>query len=200
VEQVYLDLLNRPVDVGGLANWTGQLDQGISRAQVVAGIEASAEYKAVIVQTLYQKLLHRAADPAGLSGWVAFLTQGGTALQLEAKLIGSPEYFTNRGGGTNMGFLQAVYQDVLNRMLDTGGAQSWGQALSNGASTEAVATAIIGSMESQQDEVNAVYMEFLHRTADPSGLATFTGALQNGTSLEQVILALVSSSEYFAQV
>jgi uncharacterized protein (TIGR03118 family) len=200
VEQVYLDLLNRPADVGGLSIWTSQLDQGISRAQVVASIEASPEYKTVVVQTLYQKLLHRAADPAGLNGWVNFLLQGGTTLQLEAKLIGSPEYFMNRGGGTNMGFLQAVYQDILNRTLDSGGAQSWGQALTNGTSTESVATAIIGSMEAQQDEVNAVYMEFLHRSADPSGLASFSNALANGASLEQVIEAVVGSPEYFAQV
>src|SRR5205823_796252 len=43
VAQVYLDLLQRPADAGGLASWTGLLDQGMSRPAVVQAMESSAE-------------------------------------------------------------------------------------------------------------------------------------------------------------
>ena len=57
----------------------------------------------------YQQFLHRGADQGGLDAWVAFLQQGHTVEQMEAGIISSPEYFQVRGGGTNAGFLAALY-------------------------------------------------------------------------------------------
>src|SRR5262249_13976158 len=78
VDQVYQDLLNRQADPAGLAAWIAQLDQGLTRAQVVAAIENSPEFQTLTVQKAYQQFLHRAADPAGLMTWVNFLQQGHT--------------------------------------------------------------------------------------------------------------------------
>src|SRR5207245_694545 len=55
VAQVYLDLLNRPVDAGGLASWTGALAGGLGRTQVVVAIEASQEYDTDLVESFYQQ-------------------------------------------------------------------------------------------------------------------------------------------------
>jgi hypothetical protein len=52
-----------------------------------------------------------------------FLAQGGTQLRLEANIVGSDEYFITRGGGTVNGYLQTLYQDVLNRPIDPIGLQ-----------------------------------------------------------------------------
>jgi hypothetical protein len=195
VEQAYLDLLNRPADAGGLATFSGQVDQGVSRIQVAMGIIASSEFQTDEINKLYQKLLHRQADPGGLSSWLGFLAGGGTILQVEAGILGSAEYFNTRGGGTNMGFLQAVYQDVLGRSLDPAGAQTWGALLSSGTTFTTVAADILNSSESQTDIVNNAFQQFLHRAADPSGLATYTGILQSGGSLEQITADLVGSLE-----
>src|SRR5262249_48692415 len=65
VAQTYLDLLHRPVDSLGLANWTSLLNAGAFPAQVVFAIEASIEYRTVIVQSLYSTYLRRQADPGG---------------------------------------------------------------------------------------------------------------------------------------
>src|SRR5262245_12161852 len=107
----------------------GQLDQGMTRTQVVAAIEQSMEFQTNVVQKGYQQFLHRAADQAGLNFWVNFLQQGHTVEQMEAGLAGSPEYFQNRGGGTNAGFLAALYQDALGRTIDAGGQAAFTQAL-----------------------------------------------------------------------
>src|SRR5438105_928732 len=50
VYQVYLDLLGRNVDPGGLASWSSQLDQGVTRQQVVASIQTSSEHRISVVQ------------------------------------------------------------------------------------------------------------------------------------------------------
>src|SRR5205085_55162 len=52
--QVYLDLLNRPIDNSGLAFWGGQLDAGTTRQAVVQGIESSPEFRIREVGILYQ--------------------------------------------------------------------------------------------------------------------------------------------------
>ena len=84
VDRLYRELLNRPVDPAGLAFWTNQLTQGMTRIQVAAGIESSMEFQAVTVQRAYQQYLHRTADPAGLTFWTNFLQQGSTVEQLDA--------------------------------------------------------------------------------------------------------------------
>jgi len=195
--QVYLDLLQRPVDPSGLASWSSALAAGTTRTQVVADIENSQEYRTLEVQYLYGFLLNRSADSAGMAGWVSFLNQGGTYEQLEAIFLGSNEYFAQRSGSTNAGFLQRMYDDLLQRPIDPSGASAWGQMLANGGARGAVAADILGSAESNADEVQALYHWTLRRGADGSGLNTFTTDLQNGASYEAIMATLAGSAEYF---
>jgi len=102
------------------------------REQLVQRIVHSAEYRSDRLQELYQQLLHHDADPTGLNFFMAFLDRGGTTEEVAAAIAGSPEYFQVRGGGTNTGFLNALYQDALGRALDPtagrAGARRWPQA------------------------------------------------------------------------
>jgi uncharacterized delta-60 repeat protein len=201
VQQLYWDLLRRPVDSSGLAVWSGQLDQGVSRTQVAAGIQSSAEYHTLVVSDLYKLVLGRTVDASGLTTWVSFLNQGNPAEQLEVTLLGSDEFFATHANQDNQLFLSALYPIVLQRPIDPSGAQSWGQALQSGAlSRQGVAAAVLASLESDGLEVQSLYMQFLHRAADPGGLNTFTSALQHGVSNEQVALSLMGSAEYFSRV
>ena len=196
--QVYADLFHRELDSSGLATWNSLLNQGISRTQVVLLIEASLEYRTDLVDALYIQLLARPADASGLRTFTSFLGNGGTAQQVEASILGSAEYFQLHGG-TNDSFLSALYQAVLNRSPDAAGAQSWGAALASGSTRETLALAILGSLESDTDEVQTFFREFLHRAADPSGLSSFTTALRQGVSTEAAIAGIVASGEYFAR-
>jgi hypothetical protein len=201
VTQIYLDLLGRAVDSLGLGYWTSQIDQGgVSRTAVVAAIEQSPEYRGDEVQKLYTLLLHRSADSAGLTAFVGQLENGATVESVAGQIAGSGEYFTNRGGGTNDGFLTALYQDELGRALDPSGKANWEQALANGTSRATVALTILGSQERRQDLVKSLYLQFLHRAVDPSGLANFVNFLNTGGSDEQVIAILVGSPEYLSHV
>jgi len=197
IGRMYQDLLGRPADSAGLANWTNLLDQGsLTRTQVVSQVTASQEYESDVVKNLYQKVLRRDADQNGLSFFTNVLAHGGSAEQVEAQLLGSAEYFSTRGGGTNAGFLGALYQDVLHRAIEANGLQTWMQALAKGASRTAVATAVLGNLEAETDEVQYLYQELLHRPVDTGGLSTFVQELQLGTPGVRVIVALVGSTEY----
>jgi hypothetical protein len=197
VAQAYLDLLERPVDPVGLASWTALLAGAASRTQVVAAIEASQEYETDLVQNLYSLYLHRIGEDAGVRYWLAILQAGGSVTEIRAGFVGSPEYFQARGNGTNEGFLNALYQDALNRFVDPSGQNSWSLILSQAQLSRInVGGAVFSSREYRQDLVESFYEQFLHRPADQGGLDTFVGDLETGATESILIAALLGSDEY----
>jgi N-acetylneuraminic acid mutarotase len=197
VEALYRDLLGRSPDPGGLSFYAGQLGAGASRVAVANEIMASDEFRIDEIDALYEKYLKRAPDQVGLEANLQFLRAGGSALSVAAVLLGSAEFFDTQGGGTNAGFLAALYQDALGRTIDPGAAQSFGQALNDRASRSAVAGVVLTSPEYDTRQVTQDYQTFLKRPPDPTGLSSNVAALEQGLTNEQVILALVSSPEYY---
>jgi hypothetical protein len=200
VAQTYLDLLQRPVDPAGMGFWTGQLAQGATRIQVVQGIEGSLEYRSRVVQNLYNTYLKRRVDSSGLKAFTDFLAAGGTVEQVAETLTASPEYFQSRGGGTNDGFLNALYQDALQRPIDATGQSVFSQLLQSGGTRPQVVTVIFTSDEFRQDLVQSFYQRFLRRGADPGGLNAFVGLLRQGKRDEEVIANIVGSDEYLGRL
>src|SRR5260370_25258677 len=196
VAQMYQDLLQRPADAGGLANWTAALDHGASAARVALDLAQSQEARALQVQSLYKQFLHRGADSAGLAGFTQSLASGQTLEQVAAALVASPEYYQNRGSDTDSGFLNALYQDALDRQIDSSGAASFNQALAGTTTRAQVAATIFASAELQQAIVQRDYQYFLHRAADAGRLASWTQGLRHGMRDEQVAAAIAGSAEY----
>ncbi|MGH7134821.1 MAG: DUF4214 domain-containing protein, partial [Pirellulales bacterium] len=186
INEVYNDLLHRPAEVAALDYFSGQLSAGEQRGQIVAQIEASPEFRGDEVQTVYETYLHRAAEPAAQTSGVQYLA-GHSVEQLSANVIGSTEYFQVRGGGTDDGFLDALFADVLHRPVDSGARQYFDGLLKSGTSRAQVAVDIFASSEYLNDLVNSLYIELLDRPADSGGLAYFVGQLQQGASDSQVI-------------
>jgi hypothetical protein len=202
VGQVYLDLLERPVDPSGLAAWTGALERGTTHAAAVQIIKDSPEYKTLVVQGYYRLYLHRIGEADGVRTWISLLDSGVSATRLREVFVSSPEYFQTRAGGTDTGFLDALYRDAFNRSLDPAGQDAWGRVL-NGAAGKgraAVAEGVFTSPEFYQNLVQSLYLQFLHRPADPTGMAAFTDALRRTAREQDVIAAIAGSDEYFSRV
>jgi hypothetical protein len=198
VTHLYADLLHRAPESTGLANWTAALGQGMTRTQVAQAIEASAECMSVEVQGLYNTVLHRPADAGGLAGFTTFLVGGGTIEQVKERILASPEYFQLAGGSAD-GFVTALYQDVLHRAPDAGGAAGWKAELAAGETRDQVAGAFLQSQEAETVVLESIYQEYLGRAADSSGLANFLAMLQHGVTQEQVVADVVGSDEYFSR-
>jgi len=163
VDQVYRDVLHRPPDPGGLAAWTNALNSGqLDREEVVVGILGSPEGLRTQVNDLYLRFLNRPADPTGLAGWTAFLADDHSNLELAAQLIGSAEYFQTQGGGTALGFLNAVYEDVLCRPIGPGEPAFWLDELLNEGPVE-VAEDILESDEARTRQVELAFSSYLRR-------------------------------------
>ena len=78
--------------------------------------------------------------------------------------------------GTPLGqFVDAAYQDVLERRAESGGLEFWSDLLGTKAiSREDVARSILNSAEYTRGEVSDLYTELLGRPADAGGLNFWT--------------------------
>jgi hypothetical protein len=200
VARLYRDLFHHDPDPDMLTTLTGLLDQAsASRVGIVQALLGLPDYRTAVVGDLFNLLLHRPPDDPGLATYTTALAQGQTVEQVETRLVGSPEYYQNRGGGTNDGFLDALYQDALGRPVDALGRQVFDQALANGTTTAQVAAFIFGSAEYRGDLVQGLYQRFLHRAVDDASLNALVAALQQGARDEDVITQIVLTAEYFTE-
>jgi hypothetical protein len=202
VSELYHDLLHRTVDASGLVKWTGFLASGHTRSEVVLAIETSPteEYQRDQVDGMYEQYLHRAADPLGESSFVELIDAGGTIEQCIAVLAGSPEYFNQRGGGTNAGFLAAFYDDALGRSIDPGAQTFWLSELQSNAVTRSqVAATVLSGDEYHQDVLQQDYALLLDRSVESAGMLFWTDALQSQVNDTQLIADIAGTSEYYAK-
>jgi hypothetical protein len=200
--QVYQDTLGHAVDAPSMAQYILQIRQGVRRPAIVSDILNSQEYYTDIVTAQFTKILKRAPDPASVSYFVNILNNGGSIEQVESLIYGSAEFFTVEGGGTDLGFLQALYPDVLNRPLDTtgptSGASYWEAVLAEIPSTQDVAFNVVTSTEADADLVTAAFQTYLRRPVDNASLLYWNAMLQGGMTELQFYAQLLGSSEYYA--
>ncbi len=119
--------------------------------------------------------------------------------QLASVIVSSDEYF-QQSGGTNDGFLAALFQDALHRGIDDSAKAAFEQALSHGATRAQIADHLFASQEYRRDEVQSLYQQALDRDADPTGLAYWADQLAHGVRDELLLAALLSSQEFFDNV
>ena len=197
--QVYRDVLQREAEAGGLAYWTGLLDNGTPRFNVAVPLVHSAEfYSNIIVQPAFAKFLGRLPDQEGLAFWVdQMLHHGLTDEHLEAGFMGSPEYFTH-SGGTNLAWVDAMYPDLLGRPADQAGEDFWVGKLNHGASREAVSYGFAASPEREGQRIQGDYSRYLGRDASAADVAFWVDQFANhGQTNENIIVDFLAEPEYF---
>jgi hypothetical protein len=197
VEAVYSDLLGRAPDASGLAFWSGQLDAGAARSTLINLIDHSAEYFGTIIKPAYLQFLGRNADSGGIAYWVNQMINGLSDEHLEAGFIGSSEFF-NHSGGTNKGWVDAMYQDLLGRQPDPSGEAFWTGQLAAGADRSSVAYGFAASKEREGQHVQADYQKYLGRSAGQSEIDYWVDQFANhGKTNEDVVTGFVGSAEYY---
>jgi hypothetical protein len=160
IQSVYTTLLGRGADAEGEGNWLNLLANGVSRADVIAGITNSAEGQSAsasvddtdFVKALYTSVLGREADDAGLDNWVAALTAGADRATIAQGITGSLE----SNGKSASDFIDQLYSNALGRTADAQGKADWTNALEHGATLADVAIGIVGSEEGIAHNGNVV--------------------------------------------
>ncbi|MCR9125855.1 MAG: DUF4214 domain-containing protein [Rhodobacteraceae bacterium] len=153
VDQLYLNVLNRPADAGGRAAWGEAIGNGMSFANALLGFAQSAEYTARIateatdftlqqnpqwkagdVFRLYQATLDRLPDVAGFLGWSDSLASGTPYLRAVEGFVLSPEFTQTYGALEDGALVAQLYRNVLNREGEEAGIAGWVAALNDGLS------------------------------------------------------------------
>ncbi|MEZ5411463.1 MAG: DUF4214 domain-containing protein [Acidimicrobiales bacterium] len=197
VADAYQTLLGRPADDAGLDYQLARLAAGgdRSREAMAWSLAFSVEGSGLEVDRAYTDLLGRAPDSAGATYWTAHL-QGHGVVDLRVLLLASDELRLRSGGGTDSGWVGALYSAVLGRGPDSAGEQYWLGRLQAGVPRALVAASIYQSDEALGRRVQALYSEILSRAA--SGAEQTAGvAVIRATDERNLRAHLIASDEAF---
>ncbi|MBL9123977.1 MAG: tandem-95 repeat protein, partial [Planctomycetaceae bacterium] len=198
VRSLYVDLLGRNADSGGLNQHVQRLLAGTSRQEIVASFVNSTEYLGRVVDGMYTKYLRRTADAAGRSSWIAAMSAGTTATDVAIAFLSSSEYASRHV--SNAAFVDGLYRDVLGRAPDAGGYNSNVTKLQSGGSRAALAKFFLTSGERVDQVIAEQYGKVLGRAVDPTGKLSFAAALAGSLdAADELATALASSQEYLAK-
>lgn len=212
---VYDDYLFREPTDNEVAWWNAFLSTG-SRTQMVLSVLASNDFKGFWVAGMGQYYLS-GTDPQ-LASIQATLQVTGDFVAAEVALLSGNTYFSN-SGGSNTGYVSAIYQDVLMRPADVAGLNYWVGRLNNGTSTRSsVANGFIRSIEAADRRIGGLpgqtecstigltseasiqagsYCIVLDRLASPSEIAYWSAQLAGSGQLPAFWAAMSGSVEYY---
>lgn len=196
VDKVYQQVLGRAADSAGLQFWTAQIESGQPYGNVAQGIFESDEHLDPIIEQYYQQFLLRQADPSGLAHWDQVWKQFGGPEEVIAGMISSPEFF-QASGGTNSGWVSALYERLLNRTADAQGLQYWTNLLNQHQLTEQqVVLQFEDSKENDALLVTGFYQEYLQRNPTTQELAQGVAQMQAGATPRDIQISIINSTEY----
>ncbi|MBR6326550.1 MAG: DUF4214 domain-containing protein [Lachnospiraceae bacterium] len=138
VTLLYRAILGREPDAAGLADWTGLLGKGASRAEIVTGFVNSVEFakratdfgilpgemkqdgtpypsgSRYLVDRFYAGALGREGDEAGINQWVVSLNKKGQPIRTVLfGFLNSPEFAAKEYSYPN--YIRALYRTILGR-------------------------------------------------------------------------------------
>ena len=214
VARLYLAVLDRAPDIGGLQAYTTAADAGDPLDQIAAALLASPEYAAgsgslsnmAFISASYENVLHRAVDASGLQSYSNALAGGLSRAQLVENLAQSQESRQVNlalTGDHDDAEVTRLYGAAFDRAPDASGLSTFAGLLAAGQSVSSVAQDLVSSGEFARlygglgngAFVQALYQTVLHRTADSGGLANWTGQLDAGASRAVVVAGIADSLE-----
>jgi cyclophilin family peptidyl-prolyl cis-trans isomerase len=198
VNQLFLDLTGKAPTAQQLSQFSGELDGGKSRLDVVHQIEALPEAKNHQIQQVYQNIFGTGPTAQQLSSGVQFLNNGGKVSALRVRLLSSDQFFRTVGGGTDTGFLNALGRELLHGSLDATTQSRLSQALANGASHLTVLKDLVKTdlQPVMQTGAQNLYQQYLHRAPTSAELSAAVTMLTNEKE-KGLVGELVTSNEYF---
>jgi len=193
-------ILHREFQASTDQRYVDALNSGSSTTLDVASqIVMSDEGVQAEVTDLYRTILGRDPDQGGANFFFSLLKGGLSHQSAKAIMFASDEYFTVFGGGTNQGFLNALYGDQVGRAVDSVGSQVFGGQLNGGARRDAVAIQVINSFEGAQKETRVLFDNLLERAPEALGFNYFSGllSLTPPTPEQSLVAQIVGSQEFF---
>jgi len=212
VTVLYNAFFDSTPDDRGFARWTGDLANGISRAEVLAGFTGSPQFAnlassfGIRAESLQGPVTQGEVLTGDLADSDVLRANGGNNILKDGP--GAVDS-TVANSAEVTGQVYRLYGATLGRAPDATGFQGWYNGLVPGlGATDLTLTqaagAFVGSQEfqntygdlSDEEFVQTLYRNVLDREADARGLARWTGDLANGDSRADVVLGFSQAQEF----
>jgi hypothetical protein len=190
--QIYIDLLRRRPSASELSTLNGLLAAGTSRRDLAYSLLRSSEYQQLLLTGFYSKFLRRnptAAERSAVGKGDPPVPEGDPTL---VQILASREYFV-LAGGTNDGWIDLIFNDVLDRPPSGSEVINFTKLLSS-TSRATVGLTILNSSESNNRRVQEYYTRFLRRPASPAEISGVVTVDWGDGHTESIILGC---DEYF---
>lgn len=226
VTSLYVNLLGRNPDQGGLNGFAGGIADGSTTAASVAQeIVNCQEFKnhhysnEEYVSRLYRAMQGREAGALEIVNWAAIMANGVSETYILQQITGSQEFITrckaygitagsvaiteNRDKNYNVtAYVMRCYQKILGRNADVSGLNTWSGELLKGANGAGIVKDLVYSDEfkvknvSNGDFVDIMYRAMLGRESDPSGKQNWKSCLDEGMTYISIINGFAVSNEF----
>ncbi|MEM7342151.1 MAG: DUF4214 domain-containing protein [Actinomycetota bacterium] len=160
-EWLYTDVLGRTPEPAAVDIWVGQLEQGVSRSDIMVRITASPEFiaratvdpagadAAVLIWRLYDAYFDRTPDQWGFDHWYRAWQRGVSMGEISAAFAATDAFGARFGSVADDDdqFVERAYRELLGRPADDEGLAYWTGQLSAGLPRSAMMLTIAGSAE-----------------------------------------------------
>ena len=194
IQNLYLDVLGRSPSNDEVTYWTNQANHGVTPAQIGQMFLTSTEHRSELINTLYQQYLGRQADQAGTNYWISVWNATGGPEAVQAGIIGSAEFY-NTAGGTDAGWVTALYKNVLGRDVDAQGLAYWTDYIKS-HSKQSVVMGFVTSDEYRLGLIKGWFQVYLGRTLDADGAQYWLNQMKLGETQEQIQTGILGSAEF----
>ncbi len=196
VTAAYQDVLGRAPEPAGLSYWMGRLGSGMPRGGMATAFNRSDEYYLLKIREAYNRALNRDPEPAGQSYWLGRLQRQELSPEnLYATFLFSDEMYSVQGGGTNVGYVTALYQELLGRDPEPAGLAYWLARLESGP-RRVISDGIWYSIEKYNVRVEEAYQLFLGRSAG-AGEVSYWSSYARSYGPTAMRAAIMGSDEYW---
>ncbi|NLV55857.1 MAG: DUF4214 domain-containing protein [Acidimicrobiales bacterium] len=195
VREVFLGALGRGVDEPSLAYWGERIDDGMARGTFAAHVVRSQEsVRRRVVATWAAAGLTPGAGAVDAD--VAAARSGRLTIEaLLLRLVSSQEFYETEGGDSPAGFVQALYDVVLDRVPDRAGADYWLARLQGGDSLRTIAKGFVYSADHLRAVVDDAHDRLLARAADDAERTDWAARMRRGEGVLHVDVALAAGEE-----
>lgn len=154
------------------------------------------------VERLYRAYFDRSPEAAGLNYWTGERLRGRPLSDISEHFARSPEFAARYGSLSNRGFIELVYDNVLDRAPDAVGATYWTEQLSHVSRGQVMVgfsestEFIIKSGHLDAGQVQRLYRAYFLREGDTGGLGYWWTKQVEGMDLAVISETFARSPEF----
>jgi len=185
IDRSHQALVGRPATDDEVIRWVDTVSRGDRRA-LTNELVRSEHFVGLLLDDLYRRALGRGPDGPGRRYWIEGVAAGLDLRSIGVLFFGSPEYY-QRAGGTDAGFVDALYRDILGRTPDAAGQRYWRERLAEDTvDVDDIVAGFYDSLESRITRAGGLHTMVLGPAPSSEATLTFAARL---LSVDDITLA-----------